>query len=368
MSLKRRAVVLAGVLFAACDAATPQPSFEPEVDGGVDAAAPVDVPPSVDRAPVDAAAPVDRPAADVAGDLGDASNRYDVTPASDAPTCDAGGACAPRPDGCAAREMCNDGLDNNCDGRVDETCPCIPGAVQRCSLAPPGRRGVGTCSDGNQTCVGTGEFGTWSACAGAISPAGETCDGADNDCDGCPDNGLCCRPPGTCPSAGDPRVPTGRPFTAYALAGSTFFPGAARAWRWRVVGGPCDQLTYATRTRVSYRLEGASADPRESTSDTLRFTPTLSGDYTVTLTVTAADGSTFECTFVVSVRAPGLRVELCWDRTGNPRATDSTVGADIDLWLHSPRGTAPWGFTVFDPVETCGGFNCFNRDADIPSI
>jgi hypothetical protein len=164
-------------------------------------------------------------------------------------------------------------------------------------------------------------------------------------------------------------VPTGRPFTAYSLAGSTFFPGAARAWRWRVVGGPCDQLTFATRSRVSYRLEGASADPRESTADTLRFTPTLSGDYTVTLTVTAADGSTFECTFVVSVRAPGLRVELCWDRTGNPRATDSTVGADIDLWMQGPRATGTWGFPPgFEPDHTCGPYNCFNRDADIPPI
>ncbi len=372
--MQRHVMLFAGALLGACDAGTQQPTYKPDVD----ASSPVDAPASVDvraasdvSATVDRPVAVDRPATDVttgSDASNDVSSRYDVTPASDAPTCDAGGACTTRPEGCVATEVCYDGLDNNCDTRVDEGCPCIPGAVQRCSLAPPGHRGVGTCSDGNQTCVGTGEFGSWSPCRGAISPSAETCDGADNDCDGCPDDGLCCRPAGTCPSAGDPRVPTGRPFAAYSLRGSTFFPGSARAWRWRVVGGPCDQLLYATRSRVSYRVDGASADPRETSAETLSFTPTLSGDYTVTLTVTAADGSTFECTFVVSVRAPGLRVELCWDRTGNPRATDGTAGADVDLWVRRPGAGGPWAFTVFDPDETCGAYNCFNRDADIPAI
>ncbi len=114
MASNGRAVVLAGVLLAACDAASSQPSFEPEVDGGVDAVAPVDTAaPPVDRPPVDAVAPVDaRPVVDVASDLGDASNRYDVTPASDAPTCDAGGTCAPqvleRP---LIRLQCYDGME-----------------------------------------------------------------------------------------------------------------------------------------------------------------------------------------------------------------------------------------------------------------
>ncbi len=374
--MKRSAAGLLSVVMLGC-AETP-PVYEPD-DAQSDVSATVDrtvtsdiaADTSTDRnvtdSGVDAQSDASRDAVSDTG--GDVMNRYDVVPTGDAPVCDAGAMCSARADGCGARETCNDGLDNNCDGRVDETCPCIPGAVQRCSLAPPGHRGVGTCSDGNQTCVGIGEFGTWSPCVGAIAPTGETCDGADNDCDGCPDNGLCCRPAGTCPSAGDPRVPTGRPFATYTLSGSTFFTGTARTWRWRVVGGPCDQLIYATRSRVSYRVEGAGSDPRESSGETLRFTPTLSGDYTVTLTVTAADGSTFECTFVVSVRAPGLRVELCWDRTGNPRATDSTAGADIDLWMQGPRVTGTWGFPPgFEADHTCGPYNCFNRDADIPSI
>jgi len=365
-----RGLLLSGLVSAGCDAGGPPLEYQEAVDAGptTDSGRPLDARAATDAPrPADLAATPDGPGADAPADV---ISRYDVPAAPDAPTCDAGGACAPRPDGCVGRDTCGDGLDNNCDGRVDETCPCVPGTVQRCFLGPPGRRGLGACSDGNQTCVGLGEFGTWSECAGGIPPSAETCDGADNNCDGCADDGLCCRPAGTCPSAGDPRVPTGRPFAPYTLRGATFFPGPARAWRWRVVGGPCDQLIYATRSRVSYRLGGATAaDPRVSEADTLDFNPTLSGDYTVTLTVTAMDGAVFECTFVVSVRAPGLRVELCWDRTGNPRATTGVVGGDVDLWLHSPRGTGTWGFPPgFERDETCGPYNCFNRDADIPPI
>src|SRR6185436_10136257 len=80
----------------------------------------------------------------------------------------AGGACAPVAPGCGNMEVCGDGLDNNCDGEVDERCPCTPGQVQACFKGPPGRRGVGACQDGMQRCQGAGEFGTWGACEGGI--------------------------------------------------------------------------------------------------------------------------------------------------------------------------------------------------------
>src|SRR4051812_37205000 len=57
-------------------------------------------------------------------------------------------------------EICGNGLDDNCNGLADEGCSCTPGAVQRCFLGPPGKRNVGGCTDGAQTCVGS-EFATW---------------------------------------------------------------------------------------------------------------------------------------------------------------------------------------------------------------
>ncbi|MCX7959652.1 MAG: MopE-related protein, partial [Deltaproteobacteria bacterium] len=76
-------------------------------------------------------------------------------------------------------EIC-DGLDNNCNGTTDEGCDCTPGQTRACGL------NVGKCKQGLQTCTG----GTWSACDGAVNPQPEICDNEDNDCDGSTDEQL----------------------------------------------------------------------------------------------------------------------------------------------------------------------------------
>lgn len=131
--------------------------------------------------------------------------RADAPDAAMAPVSDAGQADMPRmpeqrtaaavrteedagPPPCRARsegELCN-GLDDDCDHKIDEGCSCISGRSSACYTGPAGTLDVGPCRSGQQLC----EQGAFRECLGATTPQPEQCNAQDDDCDGKLDEGF----------------------------------------------------------------------------------------------------------------------------------------------------------------------------------
>jgi len=84
-----------------------------------------------------------------------------------------------------AKDACTPGNDDNCNGIVNEGCPCVQGQQRSCSDAGL----VGPCAAGKQTC---GADAMWGPCS--IAPAAsDTCVLGNNDnCSGPPNEGCLC--------------------------------------------------------------------------------------------------------------------------------------------------------------------------------
>jgi len=82
-------------------------------------------------------------------------------------------------------EIC-DGLDNDCDENIDED-ESGSDLTEACYTDDdPLTKNVGLCQEGVRTCV----FGGWGSCVDEVIPDTEVCDDLDNDCDGETDEGL----------------------------------------------------------------------------------------------------------------------------------------------------------------------------------
>jgi hypothetical protein len=102
--------------------------------------------------------------------------------------------------GTPSAEVAGDGIDNDCDGEVDEVAPCVPtaevcdgldndcdGVVDDGIASTPTTCGVGACaSTGALSCQG----GQMVDSCQTGPPTAEACDGIDNNCDGAIDNGI----------------------------------------------------------------------------------------------------------------------------------------------------------------------------------
>ncbi|MBO7127151.1 hypothetical protein J6253_02445 [bacterium] len=255
-----------------------------------------------------------------------------------------------------------DGFDNDCDGTVDEGCTCTAGETQACFSGKPAQRNIGICADGVQTCKvilkGT-VYGIWGECKGEILPQEDLCDNADNNCNGCIDEGLSCSPKINCGY----KIGNARPFVDKIIDGTKLYEfndTGKVTWEWTVSKGPCDTVlgktsftTKAAKTSAELEGDGEETDVVGGVGfSQFKVNFKLSGNYTLHLKVTRENGETYECEWKLKVESDGLRVELCWDTTG-------PAGTDIDLHLGKNGVTTAWG-NIYNTTDNlaCYYMNC----------
>jgi hypothetical protein len=240
----------------------------------------------------------------------------DILPGGNGGGAAAGGA-DPCVTGCGGEELCDAqhaGLDDNCDGAVDEGCLCTTGMVQSCFKGNPTYRDMPGCFPGTQHCT---EFGTWGECIGGVHAT-----------DDCFQEVLGCH------------AITAYPFQTVNLKdGTGDFSNGATSESWVVDCPP-----------------GVSPCPGVSGSNPIDdFQPLQSGEYTVHYTRDPPNGDTSTCDYPLFVGAPGLRVELEWEHDLGG------TGVDLDLHMHKPQDTTPWGGNSGTLVD-CAWDNCVFHD------
>ena len=254
--------------------------------------------------------------------------------------------------------LCN-GQDDDCDGKIDEGCPCTSGTTQACFSGKPVNRGIGTCRDGIQTCNSlSGDWGD-NKCLDEILPTKDLCDHADNNCNGCADEGLCCEPPIDCTYD----MGTAQPFIDKIIDGKQIYDknhlfndADTSTWEWTLSKGPCDivlnKTSFTTKgAKTQAELEGEGEETTVVSGIGLsqfKVKFKSSGSYILHLKVTRPNGDVYECEWILHVVSNGLRVELCWDKTGT---------VDLDLYLGKNGVSTSWRDNNTCYYDSCKGNN-----------
>jgi hypothetical protein len=209
-----------------------------------------------------------------------------------------GALCGAQPS--APNEERCDGLDNNCNGLVDENFPTLGQACEA---------GVGLCArPGVFACGPNGEL-LCDAAPGA--PSAEICDGLDNDCNGQTDELPECSNQG--PQVTCPPDFNAAPLDTITLAGlATDANNDPLTYRWELVNGPIGTTT--------------TADPGNLPIATAFLD--LAGEFEFRFTATDPLGQSSQCTTRVNaIPSERLRVEMLWNIGA---ANDPT---DVDLHM-----------------------------------
>lgn len=169
-----------------------------------------------------------------------------------------------------------------------------------------------------------------------------------------PGGGEGCAPELSCPAPNDPRTPDPRLFVPYLLDAAQFYAGDdVQGYNWYISGSACDRLYAAidpSATTTNGKLSVTLAYANQQRAEAIF---TSAGDYDVVLRIVTARGDLW-CSFKLRVQTPGIRVELCWDKTGPAARADAV---DLDLHL-AKAGTTSAFFTP----EDCYADTCRGRD------
>ena len=125
-------------------------------------------------------------------------------------------------------------------------------------------------------------------------------------------------------------------------------------WEWTLSKGPCDIVLEKTSftIKAAKTLEELDGEGEETTVvsgvglSQFKVKFKSSGSYILHLKVTRPNGEVYECEWALRVVSDGLRVELCWDKTGT---------VDLDLYLGKNGVSTAWKDSSSCYFQSCNG-------------